>query len=145
MKIVLQRVNHASVSVDNKIISSIDKGYLILLGIGMGDNKAKVEKMVDKIQKLRIFADENGKTNLSISDVGGSLLVVSQFTLYADCRKGNRPSFTSAALPDLAKELYEYFVEYAKDKFEIVKHGVFGAEMGVKLENSGPFTVLLEC
>ena len=144
MKIVLQRVNRASVAVDNKIVGSIGKGYLVLVGIGTNDDKAKTEKVVDKIQKLRIFADENGKTNLSIGDVGGGLLVVSQFTLYADCRKGNRPSFTDAAPPALAEELYEYFIEYATGKFEQVEHGVFGAEMKVELTNAGPFTIILE-
>ena len=144
MKIVLQRVSRASVTVDGKITGSINKGYLVLLGVGAGDDKAKIEKAVDKIQKLRIFADENGKTNLSIADVGGELLVVSQFTLYADCRKGNRPSFTDAAPPALAEELYEYFIEYAKDKFTKVEHGVFGAMMDVEMVNSGPFTVTLE-
>ena len=144
MKIVLQRVSRASVTVDGEIVGSIDKGYLVLLGIGLDDDKAKIEKTVDKIQKLRIFPDENGKTNLSIGDVGGSLLVVSQFTLYADCRKGNRPSFTDAAPPSLAEELYEYFIEYANGKFERVEHGVFGASMSVELVNDGPFTVILE-
>ena len=144
MKIVLQRVSRASVAVDSTIVGCIDKGYLVLLGIGAGDDKPKIEKAVDKIQKLRIFADENGKTNLSINDVGGSLLIVSQFTLYADCRKGNRPSFTDAAPPALAEELYEYFIEYAGGKFERVEHGVFGAEMSVELANDGPFTVILE-
>ena len=144
MKIVLQRVSRASVAVDDKIVGSIDKGYLVLLGIGAGDDKGKVEKAVDKIQKLRIFADENGKTNLSISDVGGSLLVVSQFTLYADCRKGNRPSFTDAASPALAEELYDYFIEYATGRFERIEHGIFGESMQVELVNNGPFTVILE-
>ena len=144
MKIVLQRVSRASVEVGGKIVGRIGKGYLVLLGVGAGDNKTKIEKVVDKIQKLRIFADENGKTNLSIGDVSGELLVVSQFTLYADCRKGNRPSFTDAASPTLAEELYEYFIEYAGGKFEKVEHGVFGAEMSVEIVNAGPFTVILE-
>lgn len=144
MKIVLQRVNHATVKVDGNITGSIDKGYVILLGLGAGDNKSKIEKIVDKIQKLRLFSDENGKTNLSVNDVGGGILVVSQFTLYADCRKGNRPSFENAAEPALAEELYAYFLEYAKDKFKTVGHGVFGAYMQVELANDGPFTVILE-
>ena len=144
MKIVLQRVSRASVIIDNKITGSIEEGYLVLLGIGASDDKIKIEKAVDKIQKLRIFADENGKTNLSINEVGGSLLVVSQFTLYADCRKGNRPSFTDAASPALAEELYEYFIEYASGKFKRVEQGIFGASMQVELVNSGPFTVILE-
>ena len=144
MKIVLQRVSHASVTVDGKVVGNIGKGILVLLGVGAGDDKAKIEKAVDKIQKLRIFADENGKTNLSITDVGGELLVVSQFTLYADCRKGNRPSFTDAAPPALAEELYEYFIAYSTGKFAKVQHGVFGASMDVALTNVGPFTVILE-
>jgi len=144
MKILLQRVSRASVTIDGEIVGNINKGYLVLLGVGAGDDKSKIEKAVDKIQKLRIFADENGKTNLSIADVGGELLVVSQFTLYADCRKGNRPSFTDAAPPALAEELYEYFIEYANGKFTKVQHGVFGASMDVELVNSGPFTVIME-
>jgi len=146
MKIVLQRVSRASVTVSEEIVGSIDAGYLVLLGIGAGDNREKIEKAVDKIQKLRIFADEADKINLSINDVGGGLLVVSQFTLYADCKKGNRPGFTEAAPPALAEELYNYFVEYAKlqDKFAKVEHGIFGAEMKVELINDGPFTVILE-
>ncbi|MCL2200265.1 MAG: D-aminoacyl-tRNA deacylase [Defluviitaleaceae bacterium] len=144
MKIILQRVSRASVTVDGKVVGSINKGYLVLLGVGAGDDKTKIEKAVDKIQKLRIFPDENGKTNLSITDVGGELLIVSQFTLYADCRKGNRPSFTEAAPPALAEELYEYFIEYSKGKFTKVQHGTFGASMEVELVNSGPFTVILE-
>jgi len=144
VKIVLQRVSRASVTVDGSINGSIGKGYVVLLGVGESDDKCKVEKMVDKIQKLRIFPDENGKTNLSISDVDGGLLVISQFTLYADCRKGNRPSFTDAANPALAEELYEYFIEYAAGRFNRVERGVFGADMKVELTNDGPFTVLLE-
>lgn len=144
MKIVLHRVSRASVTVENKIVGSINQGYLVLLGMGTGDDKAKIEKAVDKIQKLRIFADENGKTNLSIADVGGELLVVSQFTLYADCRKGNRPSFTDAASPDLAEALYKYFIEYADGRYAKVEHGEFGAAMSVELVNDGPFTVILE-
>ena len=144
MKIVLQRVGRASVTVDNEIVGSIGKGYVALLGVGEGDDKSKVEKMTDKIQNLRIFPDENGKTNLSITEVGGGLLVISQFTLYADCRKGNRPSFINAADPAFAEELYEYFIEYATGKFNKVEHGVFGAHMDVELVNDGPFTVILE-
>jgi len=144
MKIVLQRVSRASVTVDGHIAGSIDKGYVVLLGIGGGDDQAKVDKMLDKIQKLRIFPDRDGKTNLSVGDVGGGILIVSQFTLYADCRKGNRPSFTGAAHPALAKGLYEYFIERAKGKFTRVAHGVFGAAMQVELVNDGPFTVILE-
>jgi D-tyrosyl-tRNA(Tyr) deacylase len=144
MKIVLQRVSRASVTIDNNTVGSIDKGYLVLLGIGVGDDKSKIEKAVDKIQKLRIFPDNDGKINLPITAVQGGLLVVSQFTLYADCRKGNRPSFTESAPPDLAEELYDYFIEYSDGKFDKVEHGVFGADMKVELVNDGPFTVILE-
>jgi len=144
MKVILQRVSRASVTVDSNITGSIDRGYLALIGFGENDDKSKVEKMVEKIQKLRIFPDENGKTNLSVTDVGGGLLVVSQFTLYADCRKGNRPSFVNAANPTTAEELYDYFIEYAIGKFDRVEHGVFGASMKVELVNEGPFTVILE-
>ena len=143
MKIVLQRVNHASVTVDNKIVGEIGKGYLLLLGIGREDTLEDLPHYVDKIVKLRLFADENGKTNLSLKDVGGQLLVVSQFTLYADCRKGNRPSFTDAGDPQLANELYEHFIELCKEQVEVVEHGIFGADMKVSLENDGPFTVIL--
>jgi len=144
VKAVLQRVSEASVTVDGEIVGSIDKGYVVLLGIGEDDTKEKVDKMVDKIKNLRIFADENGKTNLSIEDVGGEILIISQFTLYADCRKGNRPSFTGAGSPALAEELYEYFIEKSRGKFKKVGHGVFGASMKVSLVNEGPFTVILE-
>ncbi|MDD4688433.1 MAG: D-aminoacyl-tRNA deacylase [Eubacteriales bacterium] len=142
MKIVLQRVIGASVSVNDEVVGKIGKGYLVLLGIGGEDTKELVEKYVDKISKLRLFEDEEGKTNLSIGDVEGEILVVSQFTLYADCKK-NRPSFSKAAPPAMAEELYEYFLGYAQDKFKSVQHGVFGEYMMVSLENDGPFTVIL--
>jgi len=142
MKIVLQRVNRASVSVDGNVTGSIGKGYLVLLGIGGEDTKETVEKYVNKISKLRLFEDEEGKTNLSIGDVDGEILVVSQFTLYADCKK-NRPGFSKAAPPDIAEELYEYFLEYSQDKFKSVQHGLFGEYMKVDLENDGPFTIIL--
>jgi D-tyrosyl-tRNA(Tyr) deacylase len=144
MKAVLQRVSEASVSIDGNITGSIKKGFLVLLGIGENDDKVIVRKMAEKIQKLRIFQDENGKTNLSSADIGGELLVVSQFTLYADCRKGNRPSFENAAKPQLAEELYNYFIEYSQDKFKKTAAGVFGGDMKVSLINDGPFTVILE-
>jgi len=143
MKTVLQRVSRASVAVDDKIVGSIGKGYVALVGFGGGDDKSKVEKTVDKIQKLRIFPDENGKINLSIGEVGGDLLIISQFTLYADCKK-KRPSFTDAANPELAQELYDYFIGYSNGKFNKVAHGIFGAMMKVELVNEGPFTVILE-
>lgn len=144
MRIVLQRVANASVEVGGKTVDSIDKGYVVLLGIGQHDTKEQVIKMVEKIRKLRLFADENGKTNFSVEDIGGEILVVSQFTLYADCRKGNRPSFTNAGSPALAEELYEYFIEVCQGKFKKVGHGIFGGDMKVSLVNDGPFTVVLE-
>ena len=144
MRVVLQRVNYANVKVDGKIIGEIKKGYLALLGISGEDTEEIADKMVNKIKNLRLFDDEDGKTNLSISDVGGSLLVVSQFTLYADCKKGNRPSFTLAAKPDMAEDLYEYFLTKCIEIFGNVEHGSFGADMKVTLENDGPFTVILE-
>ena len=144
MRIVIQRVTSASVEVEGETIGAIGKGYLILLGVSNEDTKEKVEKAVQKIAKLRIFSDAGGKTNLSIADVGGEILVVSQFTLFADCRKGNRPSFVGAGSPEHANELYEYFIEYAKKFFKKVEHGIFGADMKVSLTNNGPFTVILE-
>ena len=144
MKVVLQRVNNASVEVDGEIISSIDRGYVALLGIGANDTKEQTAKMVEKIRKLRIFADENGKTNLSVEDINGEILVVSQFTLYADCKKGNRPSFTDAGSAALAEELYNYFIEISQTQFKKVGCGIFGAHMHVSLVNDGPFTVILE-
>jgi len=144
MRIVLQRVSSASVKVDGAIIGQIGQGYVALLGIGNSDNRETVDKMVEKIEKLRLFPDSHGKTNLSISDINGELLVISQFTLYADCRKGTRPSFTEAAPPSLAKELYEYFIEKATLYFQRVACGVFAADMQVELTNNGPFTVVLE-
>ena len=144
MRAILQRVSEAQVSVGGEVISSIGRGYLILLGVTGTDSKTLAETLVDKIAKLRIFPDENGKSNLSITDIDGEILVVSQFTLYADTRKGNRPSFTEAAPPELANELYEYFIEYSKTKFNKVAAGSFGANMQVQLVNDGPYTVILE-
>lgn len=144
MKIVLQRVNEASVKVDGEVVGKIGKGYLLLLGVAEGDTKEMADKLIDKISKLRIFPDEEDKINLSVQDVEGSVLVVSQFTLYADCRKGNRPSFTTAAKPDFANEMYEYVLKICEGKFKSVEKGIFGADMKVSLENDGPFTVVLE-
>jgi len=144
MKVVLQRVTGASVKVDGQIIGSIAHGYVLLLGVSGQDSRDIADRMIDKIKKLRLFPDNEGKTNLSIGDCNGEILVVSQFTLYADCRKGNRPSFTDAAPPALAQELYEYFVATARPHFEKVAHGKFGATMQVELINDGPFTVVLE-
>ena len=144
MKIVLQRVSKASVIINETETGAIGKGYVLLLGVGKEDTKDKADQLLAKISKLRIFADENGKTNVNISDVSGEVLIISQFTLYADCRKGNRPSFDSAAPPALAEELYDYFVEAAKPHFRKVACGEFGAEMQVSLVNDGPFTLVLE-
>ena len=144
MKVVIQRVNHACVRVEGQAIGQIGKGLLLFLGVGNEDTKERCDRFLDKILKMRIFEDENGKTNLSLSDVGGELLVVSQFTLYADCRKGNRPSFVNAGKPELANELYEYFIAKAKERVKVVEHGEFGADMKVELENDGPFTIVLD-
>lgn len=144
MRAVLQRVSKASVEVDGQIIGQIGKGFLILLGVSQEDTEAAADRMADKICKLRIFEDEDGKTNLSLADVGGELLVVSQFTLYADCRKGNRPSFVKAGEPKEADRLYEYFMERCRRYVNKVEHGSFGAHMQVELLNDGPFTLMLE-
>ncbi|MFV0502428.1 MAG: D-aminoacyl-tRNA deacylase [Lachnospirales bacterium] len=145
MKVVLQRVNKSSVKINGNIVGEIGKGYLILLGVGNEDTEKDVEVLVDKISKLRIFPDSDDKINLSIGEVNGEILVVSQFTLYGSCKKGNRPSFINSGKPDTANKLYEYFKEYARDKFDKVESGVFGEDMKVELENDGPFTILLEC
>ena len=144
MKVVLQRVLNASVSVDNEIKGQIEKGYLILLGIGQNDTRKDCDRLAEKIINLRIFSDENDKINLSLKDVNGSLLIVSQFTLYADCKKGNRPNFMQAGKPDMANKLYEYFISKCKEKVANVRSGVFGADMKVSLTNDGPFTIVLE-
>ena len=144
MKAVLQRVTEASVRVDGEVIGSIGKGFFILLGVSDEDDEAVADKMADKICKLRIFEDENGKTNLSLADVNGELLLVSQFTLYANCRKGNRPSFIEAGAPDEANKLYEYIISEASKQVPVVEHGIFGADMKVSLENDGPFTVIFD-
>lgn len=144
MKAVIQRVENASVTVGEETVGSIGKGYLVLLGVGVGDTKETADRLIRKLLNLRLFADENDKTNLSIKDICGSLLIVSQFTLYADCRKGNRPSFTDAGSPALAQELYEYVIAECKKKVPEVACGSFGAHMKVSLTNDGPFTVLLE-
>ena len=143
MKIVLQRVKQASVSISNEVYSSIGKGYLILIGIEKGDTKEIIEKYADKIIKLRIFPDENDKMNLSINDVNGSILVVSQFTLAGNCEKGTRPSFDNSAQPDEANKLYEYFTGLLRASVKEVKTGVFGAMMEVSLINDGPVTFIL--
>ena len=144
MRIVLQRVTSASVRVDGEVTGSIGTGYLVLLGVGQGDTEEDCRRLADKIINLRIFSDENDKINLSLSDVGGDLLVVSQFTLYADCRKGNRPNFIQAGKPDEAERLYNYFTDYCRSKGKHVETGIFGADMKVELVNDGPFTIVLE-
>lgn len=144
MKLVIQRVNHAQVKVDGEVVGSIGKGFLVLVGVGQEDTKAIADKYLKKLLGLRIFDDENGKTNLSLADVNGELLMVSQFTLYANCKKGNRPSFIEAGAPDKANELYEYMIAEAKKSVPVVEHGIFGADMKVSLENDGPFTIILD-
>ena len=144
MKVVLQRVLEANVTVDGKVLGEIDRGYVILLGVGNNDTKEIAEKMADKVKKLRLFPDAEGKTNLSIDDIGGEVLVISQFTLYADARKGTRPSFIEAGAPALAEELYEYFIKLCQERFSKTAHGEFGADMKVSLVNDGPFTICLE-
>ena len=144
MRIVLQRVTSASVTVAGEVTGSIGTGYLVLLGVGQGDTEEDCRRLADKVMNLRIFSDENDKINLSLADVDGSLLVVSQFTLYADCRKGNRPNFIQAGKPDEAERLYNYFTDYCRSKGKHVETGVFGADMKVSLVNDGPFTVVLE-
>lgn len=144
MKAVLQRVSRACVTVEGETVGEIGTGFLILLGVADTDTHAAADKMADKICKLRIFEDSEGKTNLSLADVDGELLVVSQFTLYADCHKGNRPSFTGAGAPALAESLYEYFMERCRQHVSRVERGSFGAHMKVELLNDGPFTLVLE-
>ena len=144
MKIVLQRVLEASVSVDSDVKGKIGKGYLLLLGVSNDDTKEIADKMIEKVAKLRIFEDENGKTNLSIDQVDGEVLVISQFTLYADCKKGNRPSFVNAGAPQMANELYEYVLKRCRELFKNTQCGVFGADMKVSLINDGPFTIVLD-
>jgi len=144
MRTVVQRVTHASVKVDGQTIGEIGKGFLILLGVAEEDDEAIADKMADKICRLRIFEDENGKTNLSLADVSGEILVVSQFTLYADCKKGNRPSFVKAGNPEKANRLYEYFMKRCQTHVQTVEHGQFRADMKVELLNDGPFTLMLD-
>lgn len=144
MRAVVQRVTHASVTVDGELLGQIGKGFLIFLGVAEGDTREITERMADKICRLRIFEDENGKTNLSLADVEGELLVISQFTLYADCKKGNRPSFVKAGEPKKANMLYEYFVAQCRKYVKKVECGRFGADMKVELVNDGPFTLMLE-
>ncbi len=144
MRALIQRVTRAQVSIEGALHSSIEKGYVILLGVGAEDGNEQAEKLWSKISKLRIFEDENGKTNVSLADVQGDVMVVSQFTLYANCKRGNRPSFTEAGAPDEANRLYEYFVDLARRDIEHVATGSFGAMMQVELVNDGPFTIWLD-
>lgn len=144
MRALIQRVTRAQVSIEGEPHSSIGKGYVILLGVGAEDGNEQAEKLWSKISKLRIFEDENGKTNVSLADVQGDVMVVSQFTLYANCKRGNRPSFTEAGAPDEANRLYEYFVELTRRDIEHVATGSFGAMMQVELVNDGPFTIWLD-
>ena len=144
MRFVIQRVSSASVEIDGKIAGSIGKGYMVLIGVLETDGEKEADKMVRKMVHLRIFEDGNGKTNLDLSAVGGSLLLVSQFTLYADCTHGNRPGFTNAAAPDKASALYEYILGKCREQVPVVEKGIFGADMKVTLTNEGPFTILLD-
>ena len=144
MRFVVQRVTHASVTVDSQVIGKIGNGFMVLIGVADTDTREIADKMVKKLLGLRIFEDENGKTNRSLMDIGGQLLLVSQFTLYANCRHGNRPSFTDAGDPQRAEQLYEYMIEKAKEQVPVVETGIFGADMKVSLINDGPFTIVLD-
>ena len=144
MKFIVQRVTKANVSVDHDIIGEIKRGFLVLVGVSNTDTKEIADKMVSKLIRLRIFEDSEGKTNLDIKNISGELLIISQFTLYADCRHGNRPSFINAGNPVLANELYEYIIAKCTEEIPVVQHGKFGAHMKVSLVNDGPFTVVLD-
>ena len=144
MKLVIQRVSRASVKVENEIVGKINEGFLVLFGAGQGDTKEQADFLAEKLCNLRVFEDENNKMNLSIKDINGELLIVSQFTLYADCKKGNRPSFINAAAPREAEELYEYFMDRCRGLVKNVEKGIFGADMKVELLNDGPVTIILE-
>lgn len=144
MKLVVQRVEQAKVSVDGKVCGEIKSGYLVFLGVGSEDSEEECKRLSAKLINLRIFSDENGKTNLSLKDVGGELLIISQFTLYADCRKGNRPNFLMAKEPKEAERLYDYFCDLCAKEIAVVEKGIFGADMKVELLNDGPFTIILE-
>lgn len=144
MRFLIQRVNHAKVVVDETVTGEIQKGFLVFIGISEDDTAEIADKLIKKLLNLRIFEDTEGKTNLALKDVNGSLLLVSQFTLYADCKKGNRPSFVHAGSPELANRLYEYVIEQCRLAGFTAETGVFGADMKISLENDGPFTVLLD-
>lgn len=144
MKFVIQRVLESDVKVDGKVLGKIGKGFMVLIGVCDSDTKETADKMVKKMLGLRIFEDGQGKTNLSLETVGGELLLISQFTLYANCRKGNRPSFIEAGAPDMAEEMYEYIIAKCKEQVSVVERGRFGADMKVSLVNDGPFTIILD-
>ena len=145
MRFVVQRVSRANVSVNNEIVGAIDKGFMVLVGISNEDNPQIADKMIKKLVGLRIFEDAQGKTNLDINAVDGNILMISQFTLYADCKKGNRPSFINAGAPDMANDLYEYILDKtASELGHPVQRGIFGADMKVELINDGPFTIVLD-
>lgn len=144
MRFIIQRVTEANVKVDGEIIGEIGKGFLVLIGISNSDTKEIADKMTKKMLGLRIFEDEKGKTNLDLHSVDGQLLLISQFTLYADCKKGNRPSFIKAGAPDMAEELYHYIIDLCKQEIDVVEEGSFGADMKVSLLNDGPFTIVLD-
>lgn len=144
MRFVIQRVAASTVTVQGKLHGQIDKGFMVLIGVGEEDTIEIADKMIRKMLNLRIFEDENGKTNLGLKDVGGSLLLISQFTLYADCKRGNRPSFVKAGAPDKAKKLYDYVISQCKKEVDIVEQGEFGADMKIELINDGPFTIILD-
>lgn len=144
MKFVIQRVQSASCTVEGQVTGAIDKGFLVFIGVSNEDTKEIADKMVKKLLGLRIFEDSEGKTNLSLNDVNGALLLISQFTLYADCKKGNRPSFINAGKPDMANEMYEYIIDKCKKEIPRVEKGIFGADMKISLLNDGPFTIILD-
>ena len=144
MRFVIQRVSHAQVTIDGQVRGSIQKGYMVLIGIGQEDTEALADRMIAKMLDLRIFEDADGKSNLSLRDVDGALLLISQFTLYADCKKGKRPSFFKAGEPHMATDLYEYIIRKCKEEVRDVERGEFGAMMHVELLNEGPFTIILD-
>lgn len=144
MRFVIQRVTNADVKVEGQTLGEIGKGFMVLIGVSDTDTKEIADKMIKKMIGLRIFEDENGKTNLSLETVGGSLLLISQFTLYANCKKGNRPSFIEAGEPKMAEEMYEYIIEKCRESVPVVERGQFGADMKVSLTNDGPFTIILD-
>ena len=144
MRFVIQRVSHAQVTIDGQVRGSIQKGYMVLIGIGQEDTEALADRMIAKMLDLRIFEDADGKSNLSLRDVDGALLLISQFTLYADCKKGKRPSFFKAGEPHMANDLYEYIIRKCKEEVRDVERGEFGAMMHVELLNEGPFAIILD-